>query len=143
MIVEAATVGVIYLADATPTKSPADFLNPISVAVTVAEKVTDYVTEKNKPKEKLAISQEKIDKFKKWDKEDFYKDDPYKEMWDSNWISQGENMAYADTLKELLAKKNEQQNQGKKKNDLVVGKGKIKSQVSSHKPAKKSAGRGR
>jgi len=143
MILEVATVGMMYMADATPTKSPADYLNPISVAVTVVEKVTNYVEEKNKPKEKLAIPQEKIDMFKKWEKEDFIKDDPYKEMWDSNWISQGENMAYADTLKELLAKKNEQQNIGKKKKDLDTGKGVIKDQVISHKPAKKSAGRGR
>lgn len=143
MILEAATVGMMYMADATPTKSPADFLNPLSVAVSVADKVTGYIEEKNKPKTKLAIPQEKIDKFKKWEKEDFVKDDPYKEMWDSNWINQGENMAYADTLKELLVKKNEQQNQGKKKNELDIGKGKIKNQVNSHKPAKKSAGRGR
>ena len=52
-------------------------------------------------------------------------------------------MSYADMLKDLLAKKNEQQNQGKKKNELDIGKGKIKNQVTSHKPAKKSAGRGR
>jgi hypothetical protein len=52
-------------------------------------------------------------------------------------------MSYADTLKALLAKKNEKQNQGKKKNDLDTGKGAVKDQVSSHKPAKKSAGRGR
>jgi hypothetical protein len=32
------------------------------------------------PKEK----QEKIDKMSK---EDFYKDDPHKDMWDKNWIN--------------------------------------------------------
>jgi hypothetical protein len=52
-------------------------------------------------------------------------------------------MSYADMLKDLLAKKNEKQNQGKKKNDLDTGKGAVKDQVTSHKPAKKSAGRGR
>ena len=52
-------------------------------------------------------------------------------------------MSYADMLKELLAKKNEKNNQGKKKNDLDTGKGAVKDQVASHKPAKKSAGRGR
>ena len=86
MILEAATVGMMYMADATPTKTPADYLNPISVAVSVADKVTGYIEEKNKPKAKLAISQEKVDKFKKWEKEDFIKDDPYKEMWDKEWI---------------------------------------------------------
>jgi hypothetical protein len=52
-------------------------------------------------------------------------------------------MGYADTLKALLAKKNEKQNKGTKKNDLDTGKGAVKDQVTSHKPAKKSAGRGR
>jgi hypothetical protein len=46
-------------------------------------------------------------------------------------------------LKELVAKKNEKQNKGKKKNELDTGKGQVKDQVTSHKPAKKSAGRGR
>ena len=52
-------------------------------------------------------------------------------------------MSYADTLKALLAKKNEKQNKGTKKNELDTGKGAVKDQVTSHKPAKKSAGRGR
>jgi hypothetical protein len=144
MILEVATVGMMYMADATPTKSAADYLNPISVVVSVADKVTNYIEEKNKSKSELFIPQEKMDEFKKWGKEDFVKDDPYKEMWDLDWINQGENnMAYVDKLKELLAKKNEQQNQGKKKNELDIGKGKVKDQVISHKPAKKSAGRGR
>ena len=52
-------------------------------------------------------------------------------------------MSYADMLKELLLKKNEQQNIGKKKKGLDTGKGAVKDQVTSHKPAKKSAGRGR
>jgi len=74
MILEVATVGMMYMADATPTKSPIDYLNPITAAVSIADKVTNYVEEKNKPKEKLAIPQEKIDMFKKWEKEDFIKD---------------------------------------------------------------------
>lgn len=86
MIVEFATAGMMYMADVTPTKTPADYLNPISVAVSVADKVTGYIEEKNKPKPKQILSQEKIDKFKKCEKEDFYKDDPYKEMWDKDWI---------------------------------------------------------
>lgn len=86
MILEAATAGMMYLADATPTKSPADFLNPISVAVSVADKVTGYIEEKNKPKSKPILSKEKQDKFDKMSKEDWIKDDPYKEMWDKDWI---------------------------------------------------------
>lgn len=52
-------------------------------------------------------------------------------------------MSYADMLKELVAKKNKKNNQGKKKNELDTGKGQVKDQVTSHKPTKKSAGRGR
>ena len=52
-------------------------------------------------------------------------------------------MSYENMLKELLAKKNEKNNQGKKKNELDTGKGAVKDQVTSHKPGKKSAGRGR
>ena len=85
MILEAATAGMMYLADGTPT-SPADFLNPISVVVTVADKVTNHYEEKNKPKPKPILSKEKRDKFDKWEKEDFYKDDPHQEMWDKDWI---------------------------------------------------------
>ncbi len=86
MILEAATVGIMYLAEVNPTKSPTDYLNPISVVVSVADKVTDYLEEKNKPKSNQILSQEKMDKFKKWQKEDFYNDDPHKEMWDKDWI---------------------------------------------------------
>lgn len=52
-------------------------------------------------------------------------------------------MSYVDMLKELVAKKNEKQNKGKKKTDSGVDKNLSKDQVISHKPAKKSAGRGR
>jgi hypothetical protein len=86
MIIEVATAGMMYLADATPTKSPADFLNPLSVAVSVADKVTGYIEEKNKPKPKPMFTQEKADRFDSWRKEDFIKDDPYKDMWDKDWI---------------------------------------------------------
>lgn len=86
MILEAATVGVMYMSEVSPTKSPADYLNPISVAVSVADKVTGYIEEKNKPKSKPILSKEKRDKFDKWEKEDFYKDDPHQEMWDKDWI---------------------------------------------------------
>lgn len=86
MIVEIATVGMMYMADATPTKTPADYINPLSVATTVAEKITNYVEEKNKPIPVLPVAKEKLDKFKQWEKEDFVKNDPYKDMWDKDWI---------------------------------------------------------
>ena len=86
MILEVATAGMMYMADATPTKSPADYLNPISLAVSIADNVSNHIEEKSKPKPKQIVSQEKLDKFKKWEKEDFVKDDPYKEMWDKDWI---------------------------------------------------------
>ena len=86
MIIEIATAGMMYMADATPTKSPADYLNPLSIAVSIADKVTSDIEEKNKPKPKQLLSQEKLDKFKSWEKEDFYKDDPRADMWDKNWI---------------------------------------------------------
>ena len=70
MILEAATAGMMYLADATPT-SPAAYINPISVVVTVADKVTNHYEEKNKPKPKLILSKEKQDKFDKMSKEDY------------------------------------------------------------------------
>ena len=28
-----------------------------------------------------------MDKFKEWQKEDWYNDDPHKDMWDKNWVS--------------------------------------------------------
>lgn len=57
-------------------------INPLTTAYSVIE----YVVQRPEkypsvlPKEK----QEKIDKMAK---EDFYKDDPYKDMWDKNWIN--------------------------------------------------------
>jgi hypothetical protein len=52
-------------------------------------------------------------------------------------------MSYADMLKELLVKKQKQQNQGQGKANTDKNKTQGKDQVTSHKPAKKSAGRGR
>ena len=85
MILEAATAGMMYLADGTPT-SPMNYINPISIAVSVADKVTNHYEEKNKPKPKPILSKEKQDKFDKMAKEDWLKDDPYRNMWDPNWI---------------------------------------------------------
>ena len=85
MILEAATAGMMYLADGSPT-SPASYINPISVIVTVADEVTNHYEEKNKSKPKLILSKEKQDKFDRMAKEDWLKDDPYKNMWDKDWI---------------------------------------------------------
>jgi hypothetical protein len=85
VILEAATAGMMYLADATAT-SPVDYINPISIAVTVADKVTHHYEEKNKPKLKPVLSKDKQDKFDKMSKDDWLKDDPYKDMWDKDWI---------------------------------------------------------
>ena len=52
-------------------------------------------------------------------------------------------MAYADTLKALLAKKNEKNNQGAKRSDPNTSHATVKDQVATHKPGNKSAGRGR
>jgi hypothetical protein len=56
------------------------------VVVTVADKVTNHYEEKNKPQPKPILSKEKQDKFDKMAKEDWLKDDPYRNMWDPNWI---------------------------------------------------------
>jgi hypothetical protein len=85
VILEAATAGMMYLADGSPT-SPASYINPISVIVTVADEVTNHYEEKNKSKPKLILSKEKQDKFDRMAKEDWLKDDPYKNMWDKDWI---------------------------------------------------------
>jgi|LakMenE01Jun11ns_1017448.scaffolds.fasta_scaffold9915247_6 hypothetical protein len=51
--------------------------------------------------------------------------------------------AYSDMLKAALEKKKQQQGQGKKGSKADTDSGPVKDQVASHKPAKKSAGRGR
>lgn len=33
-----------------------------------------------------SISQATIEKFKSWEKEDWFKDDPYRDMWEKDWI---------------------------------------------------------
>lgn len=83
MIVELATVGAMYMADASAA-SPVDYINPITVVIKGSEKIIDHL-DKRKPKES-PVPKESSEKFKAWDREDFYKDDPYKDMWDPNWI---------------------------------------------------------
>ena len=61
-------------------------INPITSAISVIE----YVI----PKEQdipSVLSIEKIKKFQKMRKEDFYKDDTYRCMWDKNWITKSDD----------------------------------------------------
>lgn len=54
-------------------------------AITTAYNAVEYVIQKeDKPKDILPL--EVRQKFDRWKREDFYKDDPYKEMWDKKWI---------------------------------------------------------
>lgn len=83
MIVELATVSAMYMADASAA-SPVDYINPITVVIKGSEKIIDHL-DKSKEKQPL-VPKESSQKFKTWEKEDFYKDDNYKDMWDPNWI---------------------------------------------------------
>jgi hypothetical protein len=78
MIVELATVSAMYMTDAS------DYINPITTVIKGSEKII-YHLDKRKPKES-PVPKESLEKFKAWDREDFYKDDNYKDMWDPNWI---------------------------------------------------------
>jgi hypothetical protein len=84
MIVELATVGAMYMADASAATSPMDYINPVTIVIKGGEKIMDHL-DKRKEKE-LSIPKESSQKFKAWEKEDFYKDDNHKDMWDPNWI---------------------------------------------------------
>ena len=56
-------------------------LNPVTATASVIERVVD------KPyKVPSVLSPDKQKKFEEMLKQDFYNDDPYKEMWDKNWI---------------------------------------------------------
>jgi len=59
-------------------------LSPITMTANAAEYVYKKVAT-NKPYPS-ALSPEKQKKFEEMMKQDFYKDDPYKDMWDANWI---------------------------------------------------------
>jgi hypothetical protein len=71
-----------YLAD--NTLSP----TPFTLGYTVVEKVIGRDIDKPKP----ILTKEQMAKFDRWAKEDFYKDDPHKDMWDPNWINKKENV---------------------------------------------------
>jgi hypothetical protein len=62
--------------------------NPITLGYTVIERVIGRDIDKPKP----ILTKEQIAKFDRWAKEDFFKDDPHKDMWDSNWINKKETI---------------------------------------------------
>jgi hypothetical protein len=55
--------------------------------ITITANAVEYVYKKvNVTKYSSALSPEKQKKFEEMMKQDFYKDDPYRDMWDPNWI---------------------------------------------------------
>jgi hypothetical protein len=76
---------MMVLAD-SGTANPIDALNPISIIIKVSDKVTHHISEKNRPKAPEILTPERIRKFHQWEKEDWLKDDPHRDMWDPNWI---------------------------------------------------------
>ena len=76
MIIEIFTGASIMVADIN-NFNPSPF--------TTAYSVVEYVIKKER-RHTIDVSPETLEKFKSWEKEDFYKDDPYKEMWDKDWI---------------------------------------------------------
>ena len=54
--------------------------------ITSIYNVVEYVVQRqDKSKEILPLHVRQ--KFDRWKREDFYKDDLYKDMWDKNWIN--------------------------------------------------------
>ena len=58
-------------------------LNPITAAANATEYVYKKVSAKPYPSG-LPLAKQK--KFEEMLKQDFFKDDPYRDMWDPNWI---------------------------------------------------------
>ncbi len=58
---------------------------PITHITSVYNAVEYVIQKQDKPKEILPLQVRQ--KFDRWKREDFYKDDNYKEMWDKNWIN--------------------------------------------------------
>ena len=55
-------------------------------AITTAYNAVEYVIQREeKPKDILPL--EVRQKFDRWKREDFYKDDVHNAMWDKNWIN--------------------------------------------------------
>jgi hypothetical protein len=61
--------------------------------------VIEYVV-KGQSKPKDILPPEVRNKFDKWNREDFIKDDPYKEMWDKNWIKVVSPLSVAPEIRE-------------------------------------------
>jgi hypothetical protein len=59
-------------------------LNPITAAASAIEYVQKKVSSKPYPS---GLSADKQKKFEEMLKQDFFKDDPYRDMWDPNWIN--------------------------------------------------------
>ncbi len=57
---------------------------PITPITSIYNAIEYVIQKEDKPREILPL--EVRQKFDRWKREDFYKDDPYKEMWDKNWI---------------------------------------------------------
>ena len=53
--------------------------------ITATAKIIEYVVTKP-TKVPSVLPLEKQKKFEEMLKQDFYKDDPYRDMWDKNWI---------------------------------------------------------
>ena len=58
------------------------YTTPITAAYSIVESIVT-----KEPKAPAVLSKEKLEKFDKMAKEDFYKDDPHADMWDKNWIN--------------------------------------------------------
>ena len=63
-------------------------LNPITAAASSVEYV---VTKFNSPAPKSMLTLDKQKKFEEMLKQDFYKDDPNRCMWDKNWITKSDD----------------------------------------------------
>ena len=57
------------------------YTTPITATYTIIEKIVT-----KEPKAPAVLSKEKLEKFDKMAKEDFYKDDPHADMRDKNWF---------------------------------------------------------
>ena len=58
---------------------------PITPITSIYNAVEYAIQKQDKPKEILPLQVRQ--KFDRWKREDFYKDDQHKEMWAKNWIN--------------------------------------------------------
>ncbi len=57
---------------------------PVTPITSIYNAIEYVIQREDKPREILPL--EVRQKFDRWKREDFVKDDLYKEMWDKNWI---------------------------------------------------------